>query len=275
MRDVVEGLVRACHPGPTVVVTAIAATLALGAGAPVSSALLAAAAVLAGQLSIGWSNDWVDAGRDLAVGRADKPVVRGLVDAATLRRAALAAAAACVALSLSTGLLPGLVHVAAVASGWSYNVPLKRTAWSFVPYTVSFGLLPVFLVAVQPGALPAWWAVAAGALLGAGAHVANVLPDLDDDAATGVRGLPHRLGRTVSSLLAPALLTAAVLVVVLAPGQRSPAAVASALVAVALALAAGVTAVRRPASRLPFRLTMAVAAICVGLLVGAGSLMVV
>ncbi|MEJ1231435.1 MAG: hypothetical protein WDM88_13540 [Galbitalea sp.] len=31
-----------------------------------------------------------------------------------------------------------------------------------------------------------------GGLLGAAGHFANTLPDLDDDATTGVRGLPHR-----------------------------------------------------------------------------------
>ncbi|WP_307844888.1 UbiA family prenyltransferase [Actinotalea solisilvae] len=271
----VEGLVRASHPAPTVVVTAIAATLAAGAGASPARAALAAAAVLAGQLSIGWSNDWLDADRDVAVGRTSKPVVQGLVTARTLRRAALLAALACAALSFATGVLPGLVHVVAVASGWSYNHPLKRTAWSFVPYTVSFALLPVFLVTVQPGARPAWWAVVTGGLLGAGAHVANVLPDLDDDAATGVRGLPHRLGRRASSVLAPALLVAAVLVVVLAPGQRSPAPLVAAGTAVVLAVTAGALGATRPTSRLPFRLTMAVAALCVGLLLAAGSRMVV
>lgn len=271
----VAGLVRASHPGPTVVVTGIAATLAAGAGAPPGRAALAAAAVLAGQLSIGWSNDWLDAARDHAVGRTSKPVVQGLVTAPALRAAALAAALACAVLSFATGLLPGLVHALAVASGWAYNHPLKRTAWSFVPYTVSFALLPVFLVTVQPGARPAWWAVVTGGLLGAGAHVANVLPDLDDDAATGVRGLPHRLGRRASSVLAPALLVAAVLVVVLAPGQRAPGVLTAAGVAVVLALAAGVVGVTRPASRLPFRLTMGVAAVCVGLLLAAGSRMVV
>lgn len=52
--------------------------------------------------------------------------------------------------------------------------------------------------------------VVADALLGVGAHVANTLPDLDDDAATGVHGLPHRIGRTASSAVAPLLLGAGV-----------------------------------------------------------------
>ena len=36
-----------------------------------------------------------------------------------------------------------------------------------------------------------------------------MLPDLADDAATGVRGLPHRLGATGSSIAAAALLLGA------------------------------------------------------------------
>ncbi|WP_182111277.1 MULTISPECIES: UbiA family prenyltransferase [unclassified Actinotalea] len=269
-----EGLVRACHPGPTVVVTAISLTFALGAGAPVPTALLATAAVLAGQLSIGWSNDWLDAGRDLAVGRRDKPVVAGLVSAPALRTGALLAAAACVGLSLATGAVAGFVHVAAVASGWAYNAPLKRTVASFLPYTVSFALLPLFLVLAQ-GRQAAWWVIATGALLGAGAHVANVLPDLEADAATGVRGLPHRLGRTASGVLAPSLLVGAVLVVVLGPQERAALALPAAAAATVLALCAGALALGRPASRLPFRLTMVVAALCAVLLTASGGRAVV
>ena len=267
-----RGLVAATHPGPAAVVTLLSAALALGAGAPAGTALLATAAVLAGQLSIGWSNDWLDARRDLAVARADKPVVQGRVTAATLRRAALLALGACVVLSLTTGAVPGALHLLAVASAWTYNAVAKRTVLSWVPYAVSFGLLPAFLVLALPGSpVPAPWAVAAGALLGVGAHVANVLPDLDDDAATGVRGLPHRLGRGGSSVAAPVVLGAAVLVVVLGPpGDPTVPGVAGAGVAVLLAVAAGVVGVVRPRSRLPFTLSMVVAALCVALLVAAG-----
>ncbi|MGZ6792345.1 MAG: UbiA family prenyltransferase, partial [Mycobacteriales bacterium] len=85
-------LVRACPPEPTAAVTALTALLASGVGA---SPWRVGAAFLSGQLSVGWSNDWVDAHRDLAVGRADKPVVQGL-PVATVRRAALLALVACV-----------------------------------------------------------------------------------------------------------------------------------------------------------------------------------
>lgn len=276
-RGLVRGLVVASHFPPTVMVTAFALALSAGIGAGARTTTLVALAVLAGQLSVGWSNDWLDARRDVAVGRADKPVVSGLVTAATLRTAALVALAACVVLSLATGLLPGVVHVVAVGVAWSYNARLKATWWSWAPYAVSFGLLAVFVVLAAPGeGRPAPWAVAAAALLGVGAHVANTLPDLEDDAATGVRGLPHRLGRRTSSVLAPVLLAAASLLVVVAPPTPpGPVTWALGTVALVLALAAGAVGVARPRSRAPFALSMAVAGVCVVLLVLAAPAVVV
>ena len=267
-----RGLALASHAGPTVVVTVLAGFFAVGVGSGAGTTALVTAAVLSGQLSVGWSNDWLDARRDLAVDRADKPVVAGLVSVRQVHAAALAAAAACVVLSLATGLVAGLVHLVAVASAWSYNAWLKSTVWSWSPYAVSFGLLPLFVVLASPGErVAAPWAMTATALLGVGAHVANTLPDLEDDRATGVRGLPHRLGRTGASVLAPAVLVTAVGVVVLGPpGPPTVVAWVAGAVAVVLAVSAGVVAVRRTTSRLPFALSMAVAAVCAVLLVLAG-----
>ena len=83
-------LVRASHPEPTVAVTAIATALAVSTGLGLRS-LWVAAAFLTGQLSVGWSNDWIDAARDARNQRADKPVGRGLLSVAAVRTAALAA----------------------------------------------------------------------------------------------------------------------------------------------------------------------------------------
>ncbi len=253
-------------------VTVLAVALALGTGAGGWTVAVVGAAVLAGQLSIGWSNDWIDAGRDLAAGRHDKPVVAGLVSEHVLRRASLLAAAACVPLSFAVGWRGGLAHVAAVAGGWAYNGALKASVWSWAPFAVSFGLLPIFVVLALPGhPRPAAWAVSAAALLGAGAHLANVLPDLEDDHATGVRGLAHRLGRRTSSVLAPAVLLVAGGLAVLGPAGAPdpPAWLLGALVG-AIAVSAGVVAVAAPRSRLPFTLTMVVAALCCVLLVRVG-----
>lgn len=262
-----RGLVAATHPAPAAVVTLFALALALRVAPTAGTAALVTAAVGVGQLSVGWSNDWLDAARDRRVGRTDKPSVTGAVTPAALRTAAVVALGACVVLSLATGLVPGAVHLAAVGGAWAYNAGLKATAWSWLPYAVSFGLLPVFVVAAAGGEV-AGWVVAAAALLGVGAHVANVLPDLEDDRATGIRGLPHRLGRRGSGVLAPAVLAAGCLTALLGPpGPPGAADAAIAAAGVALAVAAGVVGVARPTSRAPFALSMAVAAACVGLIV--------
>ncbi|MGY4645811.1 UbiA family prenyltransferase [Cellulomonas sp. URHB0016] len=262
-------LALASHPGPTVAVTLFAAAMALGAGAPARTAVLVTLAVLAGQLSVGWSNDWVDAARDAAVGRTDKPVSAGRVSVRAVRSAAWSAAAACVVVSASLGWRAGLLNVATVASAWSYNVRLKSTAWSWAPFAFSFGLLPMVVALALPGWPPAaWWAVAGGALLGVGAHAMNVLPDLEDDEGTGVRGAAHRIGRTATSVAAAGLLLAATVVVVVAPaGRPSAAAVAALAGAATLTVTGTLVALRASRSRLPFAAAIAVAALDVVLLV--------
>ncbi len=266
-----HGLVAATHPLPAAAVTAFAVAYALGVGLG-ARALAVGVAVLAGQLSIGWSNDWIDAGRDVAVGRADKPVVAGEVTAPLLRTAALAALVVAVPLSLALGVRAGLAHLVVVAGGWAYNAGLKATVWSWLPYAVAFGTLPSVATVALPGGSPAPAATtAAAALLGVGAHLANVLPDLDDDAATGVRGLPHRLGRRRALLATVALLLAAVLLVALAPaGAPGPLALAGLVGAAALTAWCVLEAVRRPGGRRPFTAAMAVAGIAVVLLVAGG-----
>jgi len=262
-------LALASHPGPTVAVTVFSVAMAAGAGAPALTTALVGAAILSGQLSVGWSNDWVDAERDAAVGRTDKPAGTGALPVATVRAAALSAAAACIVLSLALGWRAGLVHLATVASAWAYNLGLKSTVWSWAPYAFSFGFLPMAIALALPGApVAAWWAVGAGALLGVGAHGANVVPDLQDDRDTGVRGLPHRIGGTATSIVSGlALLAATVLVVLAPPGPPRAAAAVVLVAAVGLTIAGTVTALGGGRSRLPFAFAIAVAAVDVVLLV--------
>jgi 4-hydroxybenzoate polyprenyltransferase len=217
-RRALRALVDATHPGPTAAVTVAATLLAVAAGLTAGRTALVLVAVLAGQASIGWSNDWLDADRDRAVARADKPVVQGAVRPAQLRTAALLAVALAVVLSLFLGPTPGLLLLLLVAGGWAYNAGLKRTWASWAGYVVGFGALPAGVVAAAPGTPVApWWLVFAGGALGAAAHLANVAPDLEDDLATGVRGLPHRLGPRTSAVSGALLLGAASVVLVTGP----------------------------------------------------------
>lgn len=213
-------LFASSHPGPTVTVTVLATVIAAAVGHTVWLVVLVASAVVAGQLSIGLANDWIDADRDRAVGRADKPVAGGLIAVGTVRTAAFVTAGVAVVLSLLLGPVAAVAHIVLVAAGWAYDAGLKRTVWSVVPFVVAFGLLPLVAVSAGSGsgsggggAWPAWWAIATGAVFGVAIHCTNVLPDLLDDAATGVRGFPHRLGLRGSGVLAFGSLVVAALLV--------------------------------------------------------------
>jgi 4-hydroxybenzoate polyprenyltransferase len=148
--------------------------------------------------------------------------------------------------------------------GHAYNLGLKATAWSWTPYAVAFGALPavVSLAGAHPDR-PAWWLLAAGATLGVGAHLLNALPDLADDAATGVQGLPHRLGERRSRVLAVLLLLAASVLTALGPAG-APAAWALGALGLVVVLAGLALAGR---GRAPFRAAMLIALVDVVLLV--------
>jgi len=269
-------LVRASHPEPAVAVTTVTALLAWGVGHDAAGIAKTAGAIFASQLAIGWVNDWLDAGRDQAVGRADKPVATGAIDRALVGRCGLVATLACVLVALTTGFPAALLMIAALVSALLYNWPLKLTPFSVVPYAVSFGLLPAFVVVALPGApAPPAWLVLAGALLGAGAHFANALPDLDDDDRTGVRGLPQRLGPAGSRLAAAVLLLAATVALVAGPAGPPSWSGVAAIVVAAVVLPLGWYAGRAAAARggrpvAMFRAVMAVAVIDVILLVASG-----
>jgi 4-hydroxybenzoate polyprenyltransferase len=272
-------LVRSSHPEPAVAVTAVTAALAASAGRSPSGVAATVLAVAAGQLSVGWCNDARDAERDRRSGRRDKPVATGEISAATVWRAALVALLASLPLSLLSGWRAALVHTVAILAAWSYNLGVKATVCSVLPYTLAFGLLPTFVTLGLPGApWPPWWAPLAGGLLGAGAHFANVLPDIDDDLATGIRGLPHRMGPAASRLAAALLLVAASALLVLGPGRlgspgepASAAFTAGALAVVGAVLVGGLVLGRRLGSRAAFRAALLLAAIDVLLLLVRGS----
>jgi 4-hydroxybenzoate polyprenyltransferase len=265
-------LLLSAHPGPSIAVTVIGTVLGAAVGCSAAVCALLASALLTGQLSIGWSNDAIDQQRDVAAARGDKPVARGAVRRATVWTAAWLALAACVPLSLALGLAAGLVHLLAVAGGWSYNLGLKRHWASFVPFAVSFGLLPAVATLAAPHPhWPPWWAVTAGALLGVSAHLANTLPDLADDRAAGVMGLGQRIGAPAARLAAGLALAGAALVLAVAP-PGPVGAVGLALLGLTALLLVGAFVLRWPeGSRTPFALTVAAALGVVALLLVRGT----
>ena len=244
-------------------VTIVAAMLAVASGLSGPRIALVAAAVFAGQLVIGWSNDLIDASRDAAVCRSDKPLVTGELTRHTVSVALGVAATAAVGLSAPLGWRSAAVNlVLVVGSGVAYNLGAKATAWSWVPYATAFGALPaVVSFGASHPALPALWQVVASGAIGTAAHFLNTLPDLDDDAATGVKGLPHRIGGRRSQIVATVLLLMATVVTVLgSPGW--PPRVGWVGLIVAGALAGGALGGR---GRIPFHCGVAIAIVDVTL----------
>ena len=201
----VVSLIRACHFQPTLAVTVFVVALSVAAGrgwGAVSGGL----AVLSGQMTVGWSNDYLDRERDRVAGRVDKPLAAHEISPSLVRSCAFGAAIACIPLSFLSGWRAAAVHLIAVAVALVYNAWLKATVFSVLPYLIAFGLLPAFVsLGATTHRWPPGWIMIAAAMLGGGAHFVNTLPDLQADAASGMRGLPHRLGATGSLRIGVAL----------------------------------------------------------------------
>jgi 4-hydroxybenzoate polyprenyltransferase len=172
-----------------------------------------------------------------------------------------------VPLSLALGWRAGAAHVVAVGSAWHYDLWLKRTPASALPFALSFGLVPVIIAAMLPGSpLPRATIVAAAAACGVAAHFANTLPDVDADALTDVRGLPQRLGPTAATAVAAAFVAVASVLLVVATAA-APLAIAAACVDV---LAAVVVLIRRRDRDQAFKLVIVAVAILVAAFVVSG-----
>ena len=265
-------LALSSHPGPSLAVTAVSVVLGIAVGLDPLHVAILGVAFLLGQLSVGLSNDWIDVERDRAVGRTDKPVAAGRVSMGTVRAASFVTAVAAILLTLPLGWLATLAHTIFIVSAWTYNLGLKNTPVSVLPYIVSFGLLPLIATLARPvPTAAAAWAIALGALLGIAAHFANVLPDLDDDARTGIAGLPHRLGRAASGVVIWASLAAGGVVAFLGPaGEKTALQWIGVVLTLVLAVAIA-TVLRRPPTRLLFQLIIAAALVNVLLLSFSGS----
>lgn len=273
----VRALWGSSHPGPTLVVTALALALGIATGLEAWRLALLTTSVFAGQLSVGISNDALDAERDRAVGRTDKPIASGDVSAQAAWGAALGLLASALVLSAPLGWRMLAAHALALGSAWAYNAGLKSTPWSIVPFLVSFGIFPSLATLSAPDpSFAAPWAWIAGAALGAAVHLTNVLPDLADDARTGVRGLPHRLGPRLAAIVAALAVVGGAVAVLLGAaggdlGAVSPVSWVFFAAVVAVAAVTAWRAISRPPTRALFRLVMLAALLLAAQLVASGS----
>ena len=226
-RSVPVSLFRASHPRQAVITAVLLAGAAAVAGRPTREVVLVLATVLVGQAVLGWENDLVDMQRDRRHGRSDKPLAQRVVEPGTVSFALACGILLLIPLAVAHGPEAGIPYLVAVGVGALANAGLlRRTPLSFVPWMVSFGLLPVFLArggwggeAADASAEPMM--VALFALLGVGAHVLLALPGLVDDNKDDFRHLPLTLALKSSAqrmLLFGGAFTAAVGVGILITG---------------------------------------------------------
>jgi 4-hydroxybenzoate polyprenyltransferase len=213
LRDIVA-LLRASHFPQTLAMTALLGVSAWLTSVDGLNLIIFVAAVFTGQLSVGWVNDLVDASLDSAAARSEKPVVAGALSRLTLRRAIAIALMLTIPLSIfAAGWIGGFAHLAAVASAQVYNLYLSRTVWSWLPYAVSFSLLPLFVAqAASRNLWPESSVILLFTTVGVIAHLLNALPDIEIDRRAGKGGLAVSLGRTKSLVLAAGLCVVALAV---------------------------------------------------------------
>ena len=261
-------LLRCSHPLPVAAVTA--ATTVLGISAGVGGRWpLVLATVLLNQLSVGLANDYLDRELDRRAGRKEKPLAVDEFPAGVTLAVAVAAGLGATGVSLLLGPPAAVAQLVMLVVAQAYNLGLKRTVFSALPYAIAFGMIPLFL-ALTVQRLPQWWAVAAAALLGAGAHFTQSLSDIESDRAQGMWGLPARLGPGGSLAAAALCLCVGAGLLVLGPGSSLsvPGRVA---VGLTLLLTAAVVAVgRRGHPLLAFRINLAAAAMIIAGLVLSG-----
>ncbi len=205
---------RAAHFGPTVMVTTITFVLALSQFSPID-ALRVAIAIFAGQLVVGWSNDLIDAPLDIAAQRTKKPIVGKEINPDQLRKSIVFAIFAALLLSLISplGLIGTLIHFLGLLSATLYNLKLKSTILSPLPFIVSFGALP-WAIYLPTGNQPPLWLFIDFMLISVAFHFFNVLKDFQWDINQGVLGLPQRLGKKASLVISILLVGSAVMVLI-------------------------------------------------------------
>ena len=197
-------LLLAAHPLLSTLIalgTAAAAALAGRAGREV---VLVLVTVLVGRATVGWLNDVADRQRDIAAERLDKPVAQGWVHPSTVTFTVACATLLLVPLSISNGTTAGIAHLLSVGAAWLYNTRIKLTTLSFLPWAISFGLLPAFLSyggwgGGLHGGPPTITMTLLAALLGVGIHFLTSLPDLVGDNHNGVRSLPLRVALRIGA----------------------------------------------------------------------------
>jgi protoheme IX farnesyltransferase len=249
----IRSLIFMAHPGPSVLVTVVLVAIAGLAEHRVPDATRIAqliGAMLPVQLCIGVINDVVDIRAD-ALTKPYKPLVRGVVSRSRATSVGVVLGVVGLAVAATINLATLGFDALALGAGLAYDLGLRRTPLSWVPWWAGMAVLPLEGYA-SAGSIPTQLLllVPLSALVAVGLHFANALPDIDGDRRAGRRSLPVIAGDRVAQWAGPAsVAVAGVLAVVFAEPLGQAGFVFFAGVAV---LAVGVIAVMITRSPRPF-----------------------
>ena len=210
-----KGLRQASHFGPTLLVTAIGSGFANYYWWE-GPAYVIGFGIFTGQLVVGWTNDLYDYEDDLRHQRTKKPLVSGLITASYLKKWIFIMTPLAFFFNLfgPLGFKGGMVYMLGIACGLAYNFYFKYSVLSPLPYAIAFAALPS-CVAISKEITPPTWMWLGGAIFGMAAHFINVIKDMDQDQQSGIQGLPQRLGKSRSIVVALLLIAVGVLVIVI------------------------------------------------------------
>ena len=203
----IRALAKASHFGPTLIVTSISWFFAAYYWWE-GPAYVIAFGVFTGQLVVGWSNDLYDYADDLKHNRLNKPLVAGTITPSYLMKwLRFMVPFSFVANLLGPlGFKGGLVYMFGISMGVAYNFYFKYNVFSWLPYALAFAALPS-CIAISKDITPPVWMWLGGAIFGSAAHFINVIKDIDQDRLSGIGGLPQRIGKR-NSIVVAALLVA-------------------------------------------------------------------
>jgi 4-hydroxybenzoate polyprenyltransferase len=229
----------------------VVALIAVVAGGGPGTAIALGVSMTGLQFAIGAVNDIVDAPAD-AGRKAGKPIPAAAVTPGQARVVAVASGAA--GLLIAAVVDPGLVPLALVVLGigLAYDLWLKGTTLSWLPFAAGIPLLPVYGWLGATGGLPGVFLVLVPAAANAGTAlaIANAIVDTERDEAAGQKSIALALGLRRAAVLVLGLhVVVAVLAVATAAVLGAPtgwvAAVVSASAAPIGGAALGLVAVGR------------------------------
>ncbi len=208
-------------------------------------------AMLPVQFCIGVINDVADLEAD-AVAKPHKPLVREVVSRSTATGAGIVLGVIGLGVAATINLATLGLDALALGAGLAYDLGLRRTPLSWVPWWGGMAVLPLEGYA-SVGAVPSKLLVVVplSGLLAIGLQFANALPDIEGDRLAGRRSLPVLAGAGRSQSAGPAAIVAAGVLALLLAGPLGQAGLLFFSGLAVLGVGVGAVAITRSARPFP------------------------